>query len=141
VLTEFVAEDPSYLSSFRTGEVWHVPLPVSSDQALLRGPDMTLRRVPIQDGRAVYFGLDAGMYALETGPESAKTLVEFAANLADPEESSIEPKTTLSVDGQAAAPVAGFPVGVRSEWWALLLVAAVVITTLEWATYHRRITV
>ncbi|HEY3593576.1 MAG TPA: VWA domain-containing protein, partial [Polyangiaceae bacterium] len=59
-LTDFVADDPSYLSSFRTGEVWHIPLPAQGD-ATLSGPATIDRRVPIKDGRAVYFGLDAGM--------------------------------------------------------------------------------
>jgi hypothetical protein len=37
--------------------------------------------------------------------------------------------------------VTGFHVGVRSEWWILLLAIAIALTTIEWATYHRRITV
>jgi Ca-activated chloride channel family protein len=141
-LTDFVSDDPSYLSSFRTGEVWHIPLPAQGDQARLSGPSMIERPVPIKDGRAVYFGLDAGMYTLQTGPKgAAASQTEFAANLADAEESAIEPKSTLSVDGQTAGKVTGFHVGIRSEWWIALLIAAVVLTTLEWATYHRRITV
>jgi hypothetical protein len=140
-LTDFVADDPSYLSSFKTGEVWHVALPAQASRAWLSGPDMPPRPVPIQDGRAVYFGLDAGIYTLETGAQGSGVKTEFAANLADPEESSITPQTSLVVDGQTAAPVTGFHVGVRSEWWALLLIVAIVLTTLEWATYHRRITV
>jgi hypothetical protein len=140
-LTDFVADDPSYLSSFKTGEVWRVPLPAQADEAWLAGPDMAPRRVPIKDGRAVYFGLDAGVYTLETGPRGQGAKTEFAANLADPEESAIEPKATLTVDGQTAAPVTGFHVGIRSEWWIALIIAAIVITTIEWATYHRRITV
>lgn len=140
-LTDFVSDDPSYLSSFKTGEVWRVPLPAQADEAWLAGPDMAPRRVPIKDARAVYFGLDAGIYTLETGPRGRGAKSEFAANLADPEESAIEPKATLTVDGQTAAPVTGFHVGIRSEWWIALLIAALLITTVEWATYHRRITV
>jgi hypothetical protein len=45
------------------------------------------------------------------------------------------------VDGHEAGPVSGFHVGVRSEWWILLLALAIAVTTIEWATYHRRITV
>ena len=41
VLTDFVAEDASYLSSFRTGEVWHVPVPTLSDEVRLSGPSMS----------------------------------------------------------------------------------------------------
>jgi hypothetical protein len=66
---------------------------------------------------------------------------EFAANLADVEESAIEPVTTLIVDGKTTGTASGFHVGVRSEWWIALLLIAAAITTVEWATYHRRITV
>jgi len=142
VLTDFVAEDASYLSSFRTGEVWHVPVPTLSDEVWLSGPSSAEpRRVPVQDGRAVYLGLEAGFYTLEAGPKGAADKSEFAANLADPEESAIEPKKTITVDGQEAGPVSGFHVGVRSEWWVVLLLLALALTTIEWATYHRRITV
>jgi hypothetical protein len=140
-LTDFVADDPSYLSSFRTGEVWHIPMPAEGDDAWLNGPAAVARRIPVKDGRAVYFGLDAGIYTLEAGPKGATSKTEFAANLADPEESAIEPKPALTVDGQSAGKVTGFHVGIRSEWWIALLLAAVILTTLEWATYHRRITV
>jgi hypothetical protein len=97
--------------------------------------------VPIQDGRAVHLGVEAGFYSLEAGPRGAAVKSEFAANLTDREESSIEPKKTIVVDGREAGPVAGFHVGVRSEWWITLLILAIAITTIEWATYHRRITV
>jgi hypothetical protein len=141
VLTDFVAEDSSYLSSFRTGEIWHVPVPSLSDEVWLTGPSSEPRRVPIQDGRAVHLGVDAGFYSLEAGPRGAAVKSEFAANLTDREESSIEPKKTIVVDGREAGKVTGFHVGVRSEWWITLLLLAVAITTIEWATYHRRITV
>jgi hypothetical protein len=142
VLTEFVAEDPSYLSSFKTGEVWHVAVPTLSDEVWLTAPGGAApKRVPVQDGRAVYLGLDAGFYTLEAGPRGAAVKSEFAANLADAEESAIEPVAALTVDGKPTGPVEGFRVGVRSEWWIALLLLAVAITTVEWATYHRRITV
>ena len=141
-LTDFAAEDASYLSSFRTGDVWHVPVPILSNEVWLKGPaSPEPRRVPVQDGRAVYLGLDAGFYTLEAGPQGATVKSEFAANLADVEESSIAPVRTLTVDGKEAGPVSGFHVGVRSEWWVVLLLLAVLITSLEWVTYHRRITV
>jgi hypothetical protein len=141
VLGSFVAEDPSYISSFRTGDVWHVPAPTASDELRIVAPGGVARRVPAQDGRAVYLGVDAGFYTLEAGPEGSAAKTEFAGNLSDPEESTIEPRTTLEVDGRPASPVTGFRVGVRSEWWIVLLVLAVLLTTIEWLTYHRRITV
>ena len=35
----------------------------------------------------------------------------------------------------------GFTLGVRREIWIYLLLAAALLTALEWVTYHRRVTV
>ncbi len=141
VLDDFAADDPSYVSSFHTGEVWHVPLPSASDEVWLTPPGSTKRRVPVQDGRAVLLGTDAGFYALESTVEGKTVRAEFAANLSDPAESTLSPTPAIEVDGHQGAPVSGLRVGVRSEWWILLLLVAVALATIEWATYHRRLTV
>ena len=65
----------------------------------------------------------------------------FAANMADPIESSIAPKPELIVSGKKGGDVAGFTVGVRRELWIYLLLAVAILSAVEWATYHRRITV
>lgn len=150
----FVEEDAEYLSSFKTGDVWHVSAPLgATTDATLFDPDGGRHRVPIQEGRAVFFGTRAGFYRLmKTTPQVISTPtgqlppmtpgdVMFAANLADPLESKIEPKPELVVDGKKGGTVEGFKVGVRRELWIYLLIAAAVITTIEWLTYHRRITV
>ena len=67
--------------------------------------------------------------------------VFFAANLVEPIESAIEPKRELLVDTRKGGEVAGFHVGVRREIWIYLLLAAALLTALEWGTYHRRLTV
>jgi hypothetical protein len=45
------------------------------------------------------------------------------------------------VDGKKGGEVAGFKVGVRRELWIYILLAVAVISAIEWATYHRRVTV
>ena len=40
-----------------------------------------------------------------------------------------------------AGEVGEFKIGVRRETWIYLLVAVLIVTTFEWLTYHRRITV
>lgn len=141
VLNELVAEDVSYLSSFRTGDVWHVPVAAGVDAVTIVGPRGDARRVPVKDGRAVLLGTDAGFYTVRAGPAGAEVETRFAANLVDPDESAIAPKPTLDVEGKPAEAPNGFHVGVRDEWWIYLLLAAVALTTIEWATYHRRLTV
>lgn len=139
-INEFVEEDVSYISSFRTGSVWNIPASSAADTATLELPDGTKRVVPIKDGRAVFLGQMAGFYKLSTGPAAEETSM-FAANLSDPQESAITPVPELKVDGRAAGAVGEFKIGVRREMWIYLLIAVLVVTTLEWLTYHRRVTV
>jgi hypothetical protein len=156
----FTDEDSQYLSSFRTGDVWRVPVGPDARTALLTLPGGAQRAVPVHEGRAVFLGDRAGFYSVTTpqGPATAipdvpaappgaidktkaSATTEFAANLLDAEESTIGPAAKLVVDGKEAGKVEGFKVGVRREIWIYLLLAAVLITVIEWATYHRRITV
>lgn len=141
----FVEEDTEYLSSFKTGDVWHVPAPLGAgNEVTLVDPGGKEHRVPVQDGRAVYFGTKAGFHRLKKpnrpGDPPGSDVV-FAANLVDPLESAIAPKTELVVDGKKGGEVAGFKVGVRRELWIYILLAVAMISAIEWATYHRRVTV
>jgi len=141
IVGDFAAEDSSYLSGFRTGQAWHIPVPTTSDEVRLTAPDGSERRLPVQQGRAVYFGQEAGFYTLETGPKGSATKTRLAANLVDPGETAIEPARKISVGGQDAARIEAPAGGFRGEWWVVLLLAAALLTTIEWVTYHRRITV
>lgn len=136
----FVAEDTGYLSAYRTGQSWRIPAPSSAESAELTTPRGEKVLVPVKEGRAAYFGNQAGFYKLHvSGTEPFDH--EFAANLADPEESQIKPQPKLSVAGKAAPlAVAGRP-GVRNRFWAYLLLGVVVVSLLEWFSYHRRVTV
>lgn len=136
-IQEFVDEDTRYVSSFRTGEVWKIPAPSGVAAVRLEGPDKVVRELPVHDGRAVVLGQDAGFYKLTAGAVETA----FAANLSDVSESTIAPSGPLEVDGKRGAEPEGFTVGVRREVWIYLLLAAVAVSTLEWLTYHKRLTV
>jgi hypothetical protein len=133
----FVDEDAQYLSSFRTGEVWRIPVTGSVAQATLKLPDGKSEIVPVHEGRAVVLGEQAGFYELRASDQP----MSFAANLLDASESAIAPQDKLVVGTTESGPVAGFHIGVRREIWIYLLLAAALLTALEWATYHRRLTV
>ena len=163
----FTDEDSQYISSFRTGDVWRVPVISQSGQARLKTPGGGEVFVPVHEGRAVYLGEKAGFYELRgaegvdlslagvgaaagtgttgTGTGGAggppATTGSFAANLLDAEESAIEPAKELVVDGKKAGSLSAFQIGVRREIWIYLLLAALLLTAIEWITYHRRITV
>jgi len=139
-INDFVDEDTRYLSSFRTGEVWKIPAPQGVATVKVEGPegpDSVVRDVPVHEGRAVLFGQRSGFYKVTAGSIETR----FAANLSDLAESTIAPKKEIKVDSRPAGEVAGFTVGVRREIWIYLLAIAVLISTLEWLTYHRRLTV
>ncbi|MFO0618581.1 MAG: VWA domain-containing protein [Polyangiaceae bacterium] len=95
------------------------------------------RTVPVDDGRAVYLGQKAGTYTLETGDQ--KTM--FAANMVDVAESTIKPAEALYVGGKKSVKPSSFIIGVRREIWVYLLAVVLLVSAIEWLTYHRRITV
>jgi hypothetical protein len=133
----FTDEDAQYLSSLRTGDVWRLPVGESFEQASLKLPDGSSESVPVHEGRAVLLGERAGFYELTAGSQTSS----FAANLLDASESAIAPQDRIVVDGKEAGVVEGFHAGVRREMWIYLLLAAALLSVLEWATYHRRVTV
>ena len=136
-LNWFTDEDADYLSTYRTGETWHIPVAAQATQATLKGPDGVSQVVPVHEGRAVLVGTQAGFYDLTAGGETTS----FAASMLDASETDISPQPSLVVGGQPAGEVAGFAPGVRRELWIYLLLAAAIVTAIEWATYHRRLTV
>jgi hypothetical protein len=140
-IDSFGEADASYLSSYRTGEVWRVPVPDGARSAELVEPSGERRPVPVQDGRAVTFGNQAGVYKLSTGTGAERVTSEFAANLSDLEESHIAPRDKLVVAGRSARRPELGSAGVRRDIWALLLGAVLILSMVEWITYHRRVTV
>ncbi len=142
----FANEDSRYLSAFRTGEVWRVPVGDTSKQAMLKLPAGDSERVAVYDGHAVLLGERAGFYTLTTtseasGSPAAETTTSFAANLVDGSESAIAPRDTLVVEGHPAGRLVGFRLGAQRDVWVTLLLVAALLTAIEWGTYHRRITV
>jgi hypothetical protein len=145
----FADEDARYLSSYRTGEVWHVPVAHGADRATVKLPDGTTQPAAVHDGRAVLLGERAGFYEIVArradAPAETAALPDerssFAANMLDADESAIAPRAQLVVDGRNAGTVTGYRLGVRREIWVYLLLAAALLTALEWATYHRRVTI
>jgi hypothetical protein len=139
----FTDEDAQYLSAFRTGEVWRIPVAGGITAVTVKLPDGTVQSVPVHEGRAVLLGEQAGFYELTAGEQRT----EFAANLLDVSESAIAPRDALPVvDGRTVAgqPVHGLreaPIGLPNKAWMGLLFAVALLTALEWATYHRRLTV
>ena len=141
VINDFVEEDTSYISSFKTGSVWQIPVPSSLESATVVLPSGDRRTVSVKAGRAVLLGQQAGFYRLLATDGGTEPVATFAANLADVAESTIAPSPKLEVAGKVAGDVEGFAMGVRRELWTYLLAAVLCVTAIEWLTYHRRLTV
>ncbi len=136
----FVAEETGYLSAYRTGKSFRIPAPSDVETAELITPRGDRVTVPVKDGRASYFGDQAGYYKLRISGEQPSEH-EFAANLADVSESQIRPRPELDLGGRRTSlAVAGTP-GVRHRFWAYLVLGVIAVSCIEWWTYHRRVTV
>ncbi|HEU4578143.1 MAG TPA: VWA domain-containing protein [Polyangiaceae bacterium] len=139
-INHFVEEDTGYVSSFRTGDVWQIPVAGDVQLAWLTEPDGTRSRLAVKEGKATHLGLHAGFYELTPDGEGHAPL-RFAANLADPDESRIAPQTTLELGGTKAGEAHGFEARARHQIWGYLVIAVLLLSAVEWFTYHRRITV
>jgi len=136
----FVEEDTSYVSSFRTGDVWQIPVPGSGETAWLTLPDGSRSRLALENGKATHLGLYAGFYELKVENDTRPAL-RFAANLSDPEESHIAPVAKLELGAGVASEVHGFEARARHQIWGYLVILVLVASALEWVSYHRRVTV
>jgi hypothetical protein len=62
----FVQEDARYVSSYYTGDTWHIPVRAGATQATIIAPDEREFTVPVVEGRALFAGARAGIYAIRT---------------------------------------------------------------------------
>jgi hypothetical protein len=139
-INAFIEEDTGYVSSYRTGDVWHIAVPGSLSAVSLLEPGGAKHAVPVSDGRAVFRGEQAGFYKV-TGGQDEAVLGEFAANLSDLEESRIAPAKELVLAGKKASAVSVAAASLKSDVWIYLLLAVIAVSLIEWVTYHRRVTV
>lgn len=145
----FAGEVDEDLGSRRTGQIWRIPLPrvgqrgARSAPALLTSanlllPDGELLTTPVSEGYALLYGQRVGFYELSR-PEGVPQ--RFAANLSDPTESAAILRPELRAgDTTLRAPEAGER-ALRRVLWPYLLLAVLLLITLEWWSYQRRWTV
>ena len=141
-INDFVEEDTGYVSSFRTGEVWQIPAPSAAEIATLEDPagQQAHRCRSKRAARCISASRPASTSsASDAEPEPLTTM--FAANLADLEESQHRAQARARSRRKSRDRSRGFTPGVRREIWLYLLGAVLLVSVLEWVTYHRRITV
>lgn len=101
-------------------------------------------RVRAQDGRFRIRALVPGVYtiAVEDG-DAAGSVVQVAVNQANTAASNLESKldeATLPEDARAGEAPESAPLS-EGPLWTLIMLIAVALIAIEWATYHRRKTV
>lgn len=158
-----IANAVDFFGRREAGFVAAVPIGASRELALadlgIHGDDVSLlqvtgpaegdaepepQRVRAQDGRFRLRALVPGVYRIEVmDGEAAGTTVEIAVNQANAAASNLESRLdadALGDQADAAAPPEATPL-TESPLWTLILLAAIGLIGLEWATYHRRKTV
>jgi hypothetical protein len=150
---------PGFVAAVQLGESRELALadlglePQGVGRVRVDGPDgdpshsplrVELAELPVEKGRFRLRALQPGIYAVTAldGP-AAGAGVEVAVNQASIEASDLHsrlpalelPDTALGAEPPEPAPLTEGPL-----WTAIILLAAVVIAV-EWATYHRRVTV
>ncbi len=126
-------------SAYRTGQVWHLPLPSTLSNVTLTGPGGLRRQLVARNGFVSFFGDDVGFYELRAPTD--ELVSKFAANFADPQESNLLVQSELTLGQAKATPPTAYAAGIKRELWGSLLLVVLLVTLVEWFTFHRRVTV
>ena len=144
----FAGDQTDLLTTYPTGQRERVPLDgvVGATEAEVTAPTARSRTTPVIDGLATFYGVQRRL--LRRSPRRTPTAsrwpqIELAANLASPTESDIAPSTRADARRQEARGARGVrdhaqPASCGSYFVAGRDAAA---SSIEWVTYHRRITV
>jgi hypothetical protein len=107
-----------------------VEVPLANAQ--IQGADGKVIQSAAQMGQTVFRGNEPGLYTATEGDNR----VYLAVNLSNPTLSNINQSTFK--EGAPAVP--SYTAWLRHELWFYMLMIAIVLISVEWFTYHRRIT-
>ena len=119
-------------------------VPDGVGRVAVAGPEGSGSELPVDRGRFRLRALVPGFYSITAvdGPAAGAT-VELAVNQASVDASDLHPRFEdaglADAISEGAAPEPA-PIGQGPVWSVLVLLAAVIVAV-EWATYHRRVTV
>lgn len=125
----------------RTGTLWRPPVPTAESIVKVRGPlgpmSPSETTVPVDQGRAVFFGQRAGFYEAV----SKEGAVRFAGSILSGAEGALPAAEEYPWGDKALpAPPSMKPRAQRKPWFWLLL-GVIGVSFSEWWLYHRRWTV
>lgn len=151
VLRWFEAREPGFVASVGLGHSRELSLadlglpPSGLERVRVEHPDGSVREQPVEHDRIRLRALVPGFYSIHATVEddegTSELVAELAVNQTGTAASDLHPRSDdLAQVALAAAAPEPAPVSQGPLWTAILLLAALVVV-IEWATYHRRITV
>lgn len=140
-IDSFAPEESRYLSSYKTGTSWRLPIPAQIERVDLRTPTGRVEHLQVRQGALTLLGRDAGFYTLSAAGDAQQFELQLAANLSDVQESHITPTPDASAALNKLPAPSGFVRGARQQVWGYLLLVVFALSLVEWFTYHRRVSV
>ncbi len=147
---QWLAADPAgtEAQSYPTGSPIRIRLPLGTDEVTVTPPDGVAYKVPVRtetnapdEERAAFETLTydgtgaAGVYRFAVGDQ----VVQSAAfNACDPAESDLTPSETIALAEGKEAETGGYVRSTR-ELWRWFVSAALLLLSIEWLVFHRRI--
>ena len=144
---------------YETARAWHIDVDAKATHVDVVRPDgTTVAGIPVYDKSIAFYGEDAGFYKIVAKSDGGESIGErsFAANFAQLDESNLnraardvsrgvpEPRD----DGDEAKESIGVIATIlnvlpeKSRYlWVFALIVAFILLAIEWALYHRRVTV
>mgnify|MGYP002762503539 CR=1 FL=1 len=144
---------------YETARAWHIDVDAKAAHVDVVRPDgTTVAGIPVYDKSIAFYGEDAGFYKIVAKDEEGESIGDrsFAANFAQSDESNLnraarvisrgvpEPRD----DGDEAKESIGVIATIlevlpeKSRYlWVFALIVAFILLAIEWALYHRRVTV
>ena len=117
-----------------------MPVPSGTRSARLKGPGVE-QTLPLVGGRAVHAGRRAGFFTVQSDVSGQPVESVIAANLGSDQEAEIARADELTLGGEPASAVSRSKPHVHRKWWPWLVLAALCLLLVEYATFHRRLTV
>lgn len=138
-INSFTSDSAELHSSLPTGTAWPVTVSDTATKLRVQAPDGNVFQVAAANGQAAIFAEKTGFYRVQADDETQSRLL--AANLTRASESDVAPIESLSIGEDAVRPPAGFEAKTRFELWRYIVLAVLLLSGLEWISYHRRLTV
>ncbi len=128
--------------SLKTGTTWRPRVLGNGTTATIIGPLRAGKsalpfEVPVEEGRAIFFGQEAGFYEVKTKEGSQR----FAASMFESQESSFLEKDELALGDVTAQQMKTIAPRTQEAPWLWLLLGVFAVSFFEWWSYHQRWTV